>query len=151
MLISLYLQIKNRVLLDGAHKLFSRQFGCYMLFSAIVSLLGSHFTVGHQKNYVLQRLLTQVIIVALHAYGHFWLGIYDISHCTPFVVAVLYISLLTTIYFKIRRQEEDDIQDGIVDENGVNKRTVVHYQKTVKSNWIPFPLSQGFNQIGWFR
>jgi hypothetical protein len=130
----LKLLIKNRVLLDGAHKLFSRQFGCYMLFSAIVSLLGSHFTVAHQKNYVLQRIVTQVLTVLLHAYGHFWLGIYDLSHCTPFVIAILYVSLLTTIYFKIHRQEEEDINDGIIDENGVNKRTVVTYQKTTKSN-----------------
>jgi hypothetical protein len=123
----LKLVIKNRFLLDGAHKLFSRQFGCYMLFSAIVSLLGSHFTVQHQKNYLLQRILTQGLIIALHAFGHFVLGIYDLSHITPFVVAVLYESLLTTLYYKIHRQEEE----YDVDENGgVNKRTVVTYRKT---------------------
>jgi hypothetical protein len=128
----LKLLIKNRVLLDGAHKLFSRQFGCYMLFSAIVSLLGTHFTVAHQESYVLQRILTQALIIALHAYGHFVLGIYDISHCTPFVIAILYMSLLSTIYFKIRRQENDGTAvDG---NNGVNKRTVVTYQKTVEKD-----------------
>ncbi|KAE9551288.1 hypothetical protein FO519_005494 [Halicephalobus sp. NKZ332] len=101
--------IKNSYLLDGAHKFYSRQFGSFMLFSAIVSLLAARFTIPHQKNYVLQRLVTQITIVILHLFGHFWLGVFDIAHCTPFVISLLYVSLLVSIHFKVISQEDDSI------------------------------------------
>uniref|UniRef100_A0A7E4UWV1 Transmembrane protein n=1 Tax=Panagrellus redivivus TaxID=6233 RepID=A0A7E4UWV1_PANRE len=124
----LKLIIKHTYLLDGAHKFYSRQFGCFMLFSAIVSLLGSHFTVAHQKNYVLQRILTQVLIVAVHLYGHFGLNIYDLSHCTPFVISILYISLLMTMFFKIQREEDADNAKGVSSKDP--KTTVITFKKT---------------------
>uniref|UniRef100_A0AC34RA65 Uncharacterized protein n=1 Tax=Panagrolaimus sp. JU765 TaxID=591449 RepID=A0AC34RA65_9BILA len=101
--------VKNSYLLDGAHVFYSRQFGSFMLFSAIVSLLAARFPINHQKNYAIQRLTTQVTIVILHLVGHFWFGIYDIAHCTPFVISLLYVSLLVSIYFKIVAQEDDTI------------------------------------------
>lgn len=124
--------IKREYPIDGLHVLFSRQFGAFFLFSAIVSLLATQFTYARQKNYIFQRILTQSLIFFIHIIGHWGYGVYSTSHITPFMISGFYITVLLSIYYRIKAQ----LPEGVEDEDDIGASTSIRtttYKKTVKT------------------
>uniref|UniRef100_A0A915CYG7 Uncharacterized protein n=1 Tax=Ditylenchus dipsaci TaxID=166011 RepID=A0A915CYG7_9BILA len=113
--------IRREYPINDMHMLFSRQFACHALVPALISFVASHFTVKHQKSYIMQRILTQSLVFLLHCYGHFILGVYNAAHLGPFLVSGFYIALLVSIYVRVHHEEMADI--AFDEANGPNQQT----------------------------
>ncbi|KAI1709229.1 hypothetical protein Ddc_13941 [Ditylenchus destructor] len=115
---------------DLHHELFEREFACHSLVPAIISLVATQFPVNHQKSYIIQRIVTQSIIFGLHFFGHFVLGIYNVSHLAPLLVSGFYISLLICIYIRVNNELQTEQASEL---NGPHASTTYTVKKTTKA------------------
>uniref|UniRef100_A0A0K0FKM9 Very-long-chain 3-oxoacyl-CoA synthase n=1 Tax=Strongyloides venezuelensis TaxID=75913 RepID=A0A0K0FKM9_STRVS len=124
--------------LDSFHKLYCRFFGAYMLYSAIMSANAISLRFKQQKNYAIQRAITQTIIFSIHVFGHWGLGIYSPNHITPFMISGFYITFILSIYFRVKNCEEEpsDLEnesDGD-NEDEYNSDTQTNNKGKLKTN-----------------
>ncbi|CAD5230652.1 unnamed protein product [Bursaphelenchus okinawaensis] len=117
--------IKHEIKLDSLHRILTHEFGYYALGSGITSLLAAQFSSVQIKHYACQRVLTQFLIVAIHASGYF--HFYYHAVFSPLIVALVAIVPIAVASDKIKRQDQ-----GIGDANGTIKE--YSFRKTVKTN-----------------
>lgn len=101
-----YVQIRREQLITGLHDMYAREFAVQCLFAAIVSLVAPlQFSLCQQMHYVIQRILTQTLLFALHCWAHFGLDIYTPAHTLPFVLSFFHCALLFVAFQRIRIEQ----------------------------------------------
>uniref|UniRef100_A0AC35UED3 Elongation of fatty acids protein n=1 Tax=Rhabditophanes sp. KR3021 TaxID=114890 RepID=A0AC35UED3_9BILA len=111
--------------IDSFHKLYFRYYGCYLIYSAMMSSAAYSFPLYMQKSYVVSRIITQAIIFILHMIGHWGYGLYSPNHITPFMVAGFYVTFMTSLFYKIKRRgEKEQVEEEIYEQEETYEQEV---------------------------